>query len=64
MLSPNFNQISKNIFALAPVRKKPDANQNLATVQALKWSRRSKVQRSLIPSIKPNLTLSRAKIKA
>ena len=35
MLSPHFNQISKYNIAIAPVRQKFDANQNLATVQAL-----------------------------
>ena len=35
MLSPHLNQISKNNPAVAPVMQKIDANQNLATVQAL-----------------------------
>ena len=32
MLSPHFNQISKYNIAIAPLRQKIDANQNLATV--------------------------------
>ena len=35
MLSPHFNQISKYNIGIAPVTQKFDANQNLATVQAL-----------------------------
>ena len=35
MLSPHFNQISKYNIVVAPVRQEFDANQNLATVQAL-----------------------------
>ena len=35
ILSPHFNQISKYNIAVAPVRQKFDANQNLATVQGL-----------------------------
>ena len=35
MLSYHFNQFSKYNNAVAPVKQKFDANQNLATVQAL-----------------------------
>ena len=35
MLSPHLNEISKNNPPVAPVMQEFDANQNLATVQAL-----------------------------